>query len=463
MTSHPLRIARSAGRPLAALVLACCLMPLTAMAQAREVALPSLAPLVDSVKAAVVNVDVESRPTGQRRAAMERFFGEAPPLRPGAGSGFIISPGGLVITNNHVIDGAVSIQVRLGDGRTFEGEVIGRDPLTDVALVKLKGNPSNLPSVGFGDSAALHPGDWVVAIGNPFELSQSVSAGIISALDRQISLSRYDQFLQTDAAINPGNSGGPLFNLRGEVVGMNTAILGAASGIGFAVPSNVIRTILPQLQKDGFVTRGYLGISIQDVTPLLARAYGVKNGAIVSLVTPNSPSAKAGLREDDIITKIDGEAIPDANALTRSVAFKRPATVVRLTVARGKETLDIPVTVGVRPDLEKIGDLNRRAPAVDSPPAKFGLAYRTVDANAAVEFGLSAGGVVVVDVAQGSLAERAGFRRGMIVVEVNRKPVRTQEELASALGKAAKGSVAIFRVIGPEAGTGRRLLALEVP
>ncbi|HLM44919.1 MAG TPA: trypsin-like peptidase domain-containing protein, partial [Myxococcaceae bacterium] len=277
------------------------LQPATREAQA----LPSLAPLVESVKGAVVNVDVQAKASmseGGENPLMDRFFGggggggprgqRREPVRQGAGSGFIIDSKGLVLTNNHVVEGAVSIRVRMDDGRSFDAEIVGRDPLTDVALIRLKGKVDGLPTVKLGDSDGMRVGDWVVAIGNPFGLASSVSSGILSARARDIHSGPYDDFLQTDAAINPGNSGGPLFNLKGEVVGINTAIVGGGTGIGFAVPSNLVKALVPQLEKDGAVTRAWLGIGIQDLTQDLAKALAlpVSEGAIVSQVNNNSPA-----------------------------------------------------------------------------------------------------------------------------------------------------------------------------
>jgi serine protease Do len=285
-------------------------------------ALPSLAPLVESVKGAVVNVDVQAKGSGGMGQGdnpfFDRFFGggeggrggqRREPIRQGSGSGFIIDPKGLVLTNNHVVEGAVAIRVRLDDGRSFDAEIVGRDPLTDVAVIQLKGKVENLATVKLGDSDALRVGDWVVAIGNPFGLASSVSSGILSARARDIHSGPYDDFLQTDAAINPGNSGGPLFNLKGEVVGINTAIVGGGTGIGFAVPSNLVKALLPHLEKDGAVTRAWLGIGIQDLTQDLAKAMQlpVTEGAIVSQVNDGSPAGKAGMRADDVIVAIDGQ------------------------------------------------------------------------------------------------------------------------------------------------------------
>ncbi len=436
----------------------------SAVAQSREVAIPSLAPLVDSVKAAVVNVDVEKRQGEGRRAIIEHFRGEAP-LNQGSGSGFLIDPKGLVVTNNHVISNALVISVRLSDGSEFAGEVIGRDPLTDVALVQLKGVKGTLPSVTLGDSEALRPGDWVMAIGNPFGLSQSVSAGIVSAMDRSISMSRYDQFLQTDAAINPGNSGGPLFNLKGEVVGMNTAILGGGTGIGFAVPSNVIKSLLPQLQRTGRVNRGYLGVSIQDATPAIARVLETPQGAVVLSVAPDSPAAHAGLKEDDVITGINGEKIVTAIALTRIVAMTPPESMVSLKVARGKAVREAQVKLGARPDLERVGDLQMPESSQEERKSqqRLGLGVRNFDDATAREIGLRPGGALVVSVTPGSAAERAGLQRGMVVIEVNRKAVKSKDDLVKAIRGQAAGVPMLLKVIDTNRDSARSLVAVELP
>jgi len=444
-------------------------LPAFAQAPTKDVALPSLAPLVDAVKGAVVNVDVQKRLSDEQREMLERFSvgrrGREEPLNPGSGSGFVIDPRGIVITNNHVVEGAVTIRVRFDDGRVLDGEVQGRDPLTDVAVVKLKGKFSTLPSVPLGDSSTIRPGDWVVAIGNPFGLASSVSAGIVSALDRQIGASRYDQFLQTDAAINPGNSGGPLFNLKGQVVGMNTAIIGGGTGIGFAVPSNLIKAVLPQLQEKGFVTRGWLGVSIQDVNAPLAKALGVPSvdGALVSGVNDGSPAQKAGLKEEDVITAIDGEKVTSATGLTRVVALKPPDSTVTLTLYRGGKEQQAKVKLGVRPDLEGVGAVEKSEP--DGPGTsrqRIGLAFQDVDPRLAQASGLPKQGALIVDVTPGSPAESAGLHRGVVVVEANRKPVRGRDDLMKALTEAKSGTVVLLRVTAP-GGAARSLVAIEVP
>jgi len=431
--------------------------------------MPSLAPLVDSVKSAVVYLDVAKKPTGEQAELMERFMrkrGQRPeeaPLNQGSGSGFLIDAKGLVLTNNHVVESAVSIKVRLDDGRTFDGQVLGRDPLTDVALVKLVGKFDPLPAVKLGDSGTMKVGDWVVAIGNPFGLAQSVSTGIISASDRQIGASRYDQFLQTDAAINPGNSGGPLFNLKGEVIGMNTAIIGSATGIGFAVPANLIKAVVPQLEKNGSVTRGWLGVGIQDVSPALARALEVpgKDGALITQVNENSPAAKGGVKEEDVVIAIDNEHVGSSSSLTRVVALKRPDATVTLSVVRAGKPLELKVKLGVRPDLENVGDTRGLKPTAGEPH-RLGLALSDPDPRLAEAGGLPKNGAFVMEVVPGSPADEAGLRRGMTVVELNRKPIRSRDELMAGLKALTPGSVALIRVALPGS-SGNTLIGLEVP
>lgn len=431
--------------------------------------LPTLAPLVESVKAAVVNVDVQKRASDEQQALMERFFHrrgrEDAPLTPGAGSGLIIDPKGLVLTNNHVVENAVTIRVRLDDGRAFDAEVVGRDPLTDVALVRLKGKFDALPSARLGDSGALKVGDWVVAIGNPFGLAQSVSAGIISALDRQIGATAYDQFLQTDAAINPGNSGGPLFSMKGEVIGINTAIIGAATGIGFAVPSNLVKSLLPQLEKQGHVTRGWLGVGIQDLTPPMAKALGVagSDGALVSSVNENSPAQRGGVKEDDVIASVDGERVGTSAALTRLVALKRPESVVALAVVRGGKPLELKVKLGTRPDLEKSEALDKKPGELTESNQRLGLALANVDPRMADATGVPIQGALIAEVVPGSVAAQAGLRPGLVVVEANRKAVKSREELIGMLRAAKSGTVVLLRAVAAQNPSSRLLFALEVP
>ena len=440
-------------------------------------ALPSLAPLVDAVKAAVVNVDVQSRVKGPALSdgsdLFERFFGfqnprsnrrqrEAPPqIRQGAGSGFIIHPNGTLLTNNHVVEGADAIRVHLEDGRAFDAEVLGRDPLTDIAVVKLKGKLEKLPVATLGDSDAIKVGDWVVAIGNPFGLASSVSAGIISARARQIGAGPFDDFLQTDAAINPGNSGGPLFNMKGEVIGINTAIVGGGSGIGFAVPSNMAKLLLPQLEKGQKIRRGWLGVTVQDLTPELGKSLSVpvSRGAVVSDVNPDTPAAKAGLKPEDVVVAVDGNPVDSNRALTRSVGFKSPGTEVTLTIYRGGKKQDLKLKLGERPPEDELGTGfgGGEEGGAPSQSDKLGLAFE--DARQ-VQGAPSKKGAVITSVEPGSPADHADLRPGMVVIEAAGKPVNNARDLNRILRDAKSGSTVLLRIEIPN---GRILRALPIP
>jgi serine protease Do len=437
---------------------------------------PSFAGLVDSVKASVINVEVAARapkaseetpddlfqwflgPQGQERRNVPQ---RPPQYRQGAGSGFIIDGHGLALTNNHVVEGAVAIHVKLEDGRQFEAKVLGRDPLTDVALIQLQGDLGQLPVARLGDSDALKVGDWVIAIGNPFGLASSVSAGIISARARDIHAGPYDDFLQTDAAINPGNSGGPLFDLKGEVVGINTAIVGGGSGIGFAVPSSLVKALLPQLERTGAVTRGYMGIYVQDLTPDLAKALGVPatHGAVVTQVTSGSPADKAGLKADDVVVTLDGQEVTSAGTLTRAVALKQPAAKSVLALYRGSKRSDVSVTLGTRPDLEHVQAQN--SPEPGDTGRKLGVTLQDADPSN-VPNGMPTRGAVVTSIEPGSPAERAELLPGMMVVQAAGKPVNSARDMKNLLKDAKPGSAVLLRVAIP--GTDTRLLrALRIP
>jgi len=450
-------------------------VPLLAFAQpARELALPSLAPLVDSVKSAVVNVDVQAASARSLREEefFERFFGfrhpqGREPLRRGVGSGFIIDSKGLLLTNNHVVEGAVKIRVRLDDGRSFEGEVLGTDPLTDLALIRLKDVKGSLPVVKLGDSASMRVGDWVLAIGNPFGLASSVSLGIVSALDRNIHAGPYDQFLQTDAAINPGNSGGPLFNLKGEVIGINTAIVGGGTGIGFAVPSNVAKALLPQLEKEGAVTRGWLGVVIQDLTPKLAQGLklSIHEGAIISSMAPNSPAQRAGMKPDDVIVAVNGEAVSSAASLTRVVGMQKPESTVKIKLYRAGKPLELNVRLGTRPDLETGRPSKAGAPPVEQEQKNphLGLTVQDMNPRLAEALSLPRQGALVVHVQPGSPADEAGLAREMLIVEANGIAIRTGRQLLDVLSSAASKQVLLLRVQLPGKDGRVSLVALEMP
>ncbi|WP_395833398.1 Do family serine endopeptidase [Archangium violaceum] len=439
----------------------------------------SIADLVEAVNDSVVNVEVQARAPsmeGMPSDLFERFFGgpggPGGPGMPGApgggpeprervqqgeGSGFIIDPNGLILTNNHVVENAIDIRIRLNDGREFDAKVLGRDPLTDIALIKLQGDVKNLPVARLGNSDDIRVGDVVVAIGNPFGLTSSVSAGILSARARDIQAGPYDNFLQTDAAINPGNSGGPLFNMKGEVIGINTAIVGGGTGIGFAVPSNMAKALLPQLEK-GVIRRGWLGVSVQDLTPELSQALKVpvRKGAIVTDVQPDTPSAQAGLKQDDVITAINGTAVESSRGLTRDIGFRAPGEAVRLTVFRNGKQQEVQVKLGERPDLEglaSIPDGNRE----EETGHRLGLRLQDVDPRMAP--GVRQG-AMIIDVEPGSPADRAGLQPGMVVVEAGGKQVRNPREFAQIVRAQKPGAVLLLRI---QVGENRLLRALTIP
>ena len=440
-------------------------LPVTALASGGKdlIALPSLAPLVDSVKAAVVNVEVVSRGASSEEGeggGPQGFpgfpFNQPMPspherARQGMGSGFVIDPKGYILTNNHVVEGATFIRIRFNDGRSFDGEVMGRDPLSDVALVKVRGGVKDLPFLKLGDSDAMHVGDWVVAIGNPFGLASSVSLGIISARARDINATAYDDFLQTDAAINPGNSGGPLFNLKGEVIGMNTAIVSGGTGIGFAVPSNLAKALVPQLERSGSVTRGYMGVATQKLTPEIARALGEKlaDGALVYSVEKDSPARKAGLEPDDVIVAVDGQKVDSDGSLRRLVALKSPGNVTNVAIFRKGQPQQLKVTLAPRPETE--ASVQRRSQKEVNPDEEvshqgIGLRLRDMDPRLAQSAGLPAEGAVITDLVPGSPAETAELSPGMVVVEANHKAIHSAVELKRAIQIAKPGSSILLRV-----------------
>ncbi|MXP62536.1 PDZ domain-containing protein [Roseomonas sp. M0104] len=339
-------------------VLSACQAP-TAMAQrgARS-AVPDFADLAEAVLPAVVNIAVLSEqtttqiPPELRGTPFERYFRERRGKQQvqGAGSGFIVDPAGFIVTNNHVVGNAVRVVVSLQDGTELPAHVVGTDDLTDLALLRVEA-PRPLPSVPWGASAELRVGQWVLAAGNPFGLGGTVTSGIVSARGREIGAGPFDDFIQTDAAINPGNSGGPLFNAAGEVIGINTAIFsptGASAGIGFATPSDLARGVIDQLRRDGRVERGWLGIAVQDTGE--EAGPGMRNrGVQVQNVERNSPAARAGLRQGDVVTALNGERIETSRALIRGVAGTPPGQTIRLTLTRDGRPREMAVQVGRRP------------------------------------------------------------------------------------------------------------------
>ena len=404
--------------------------------------LPDFATLAERVSPAVVNVKAEKTiqvgmdprlPRG-----MEEFFGGPRGGRgeyqvPSLGSGFVISADGYIVTNNHVIEDVDKIVVVFNNGDELEATIVGRDPKTDIALIKVEPTKP-LEALVLGDSDAVRPGEWVVAIGNPFGLEHTVTAGIVSAKHRNIGQGSYDDFIQTDAAINPGNSGGPLLNLRGEVIGINTAINPRANTIGFTVPINMAKQVLPMLRADGHVTRGWLGVVIQSITPELASEFGLSDeaGALVSRVLPDGPAASAGLKVGDVIVEFDGQRIDEWNDLPRVVAGTPVEKQVDVIVVRGSKSKKLRVSVG---KLEEPQLAN--APGESGGPSVFGLSAQDLTPELAQQLGVEEGsGVVITDVQPGSPAAKADLRRGDVIVEVDRQPVADVGDLREKLGKA---------------------------
>lgn len=377
----------------------------------------------------------------------KRFFGGPVPRGPqrqrSLGSGFIIDADGSILTNNHVVENAQKIVVKLSDEQEYEAKVVGRDQKTDIAVIKIN-TKNGLTAAGLGDSDNLEVGEWVMAIGNPFGLDSTVTSGIVSAKGRHIGQGPYDNFIQTDASINPGNSGGPLINLRGEVVGINTAIFsrsGGNIGIGFAIPINLVKELLPQLRGKGKVTRGYLGVLIQKVTPEIAESLGMDRGrgALVANVSKDGPAEKAGVKVGDVITEFDGKEIKDSGDLPIIVARTPVDRKVRMKVLRDKKELQLTVSVGELKDEE----------VVASAPEKgeLGMTVQRLTPQIAESLGLEkTEGVVVSAVDPGSAADEAGIRRGDVILEVDRKPIRTIDEYKKAVAGIRKGKGVLLLV-----------------
>ena len=388
-------------------------------------------------------------------------------LEHGVGSGVIISPDGYIVTNNHVVEGATDIRVTMGDRRILPAKLIGTDPLTDLAVLKV--NATNLPNVAWGDSTQLHPGQTVLAFGNPFGLRFTVTRGIVSALNRpnpDLSDRRKPgEFIQTDAAINPGNSGGPLVDARGEVIGINTFLIsssGAFSGAGFAIPAQIVKPTIDALIRDGKVEHGYMGVSIVDVTPENAKFFEVTDniGALIAQIAPDSPGAKAGLRVGDVVKEINGKKVNDAGELQVEVGQRKPGTTVNLQVLRDGKDVNVPVT---------LADLNGRKEEArengGSPGHArwgLGLADLTQDARSQIQVPSEVKGAVVEQVQPGSSAEEAGLQPGDVILEVNRHRVQSAAEVQQDLGKVDAGKDALlliwsnggnsFRVLHPTQG-----------
>ncbi len=416
--------------------------------------IPDFSDLVTQVRPAVVSITTMLRPqeaTDADDAPMLPFGhpgraqGQAVEAR---GSGFIIDANGTIVTNNHVVKDARSVSVTLDDGTVLPATIVGRDAGTDLAVLHVNAG-HKLPFIQLGNSNDVKPGQWVVAMGNPFGLGGSVTAGIVSADGRDIGSGPYDSFIQVDAPINQGNSGGPLFTQDGKVVGVNTAILspsGGSVGIGFAIPSNTVRTIVAELEKDGHVTRGYLGVQAQAITGPMRAALHLpqKGGALVASVEPDSPASKAGLQPGDVIEQVDGKSINDPRELAVNVAGVQPGDQAKLTVIRDGDTKDVQATVASLPTQ---GD-KTAAPAQQKGNIGLALAPLTPDMRSQLNVSEQTRGAVVAEVRPGSPADQAGLQQGDIVVGVGDKSVASPSEAVAAIRQAtAGGKTAALRIV----------------
>lgn len=372
-----------------------------------------------------------------------RFFDDMPQQRPrreqSLGTGFIISSDGYILTNNHVVNGADEVMVKLSDGRELKGEIKGLDEKVDLALIKIN-DKDKLPFAELGDSDTLEVGEWVMAIGNPFGLSHTVTAGIVSAKGRVIGSGPYDDYIQTDASINPGNSGGPLFSAQGKVIGINTAIIaGGGGGIGFAIPVSMAKSVVSQLRDSGKVTRGYLGVRFQPLTADLAKSFGLdsEKGALIASVEKDTPAERAGLKAGDVILEFDGKTINEGNELPRFVAATPIDKKVKLTVFRDGKKQEMTIVVG------KLKDGGSEVSASNGNESdKIGITVETLGKEMADRLGIrDVKGLVVTDVKSGSAAEDAGVTPGSIIIEINGQRPETLTAFNAIVTKVAKGDV----------------------
>jgi serine protease Do len=437
--------------------------------------------LAARVTPAIVNVAVTSKSkpdTADQQQIpddMQQFFGQGfgphgrpqPQIEHGIGSGVIISPDGYIVTNNHVIDGAVDIRVTMSNRQTMKAKLIGVDPLTDLAVIKVDGG--SLPSIPWGDSTVLHPGQTVLAFGNPLGFRFTVTRGIVSALNRPNPFSdnarKPGEFIQTDAAINPGNSGGPLVNAHGEVIGINTFLVsssGSFSGMGFAIPTQIVRPTVDTLIRDGKVTHGYMGIGISDVTPENSKFFDMSDasGAVVTQVEADSPGAKGGLKVGDVIARLDGQKVSDAGELQVEVGQKRPGTTIKLEVIRDGKNVNVPVTLEAMGARDKEG--NEVAEA-DHGKMRWGLGLSdmTSDLREQLQAPGDLHGAVIERVQPGSSADNAGLQRGDVIVQVNRHDVQSGSDVQQALASVPKGKDALLLVWSNGGNTFRVLHAPE--
>jgi serine protease Do len=440
----------------------------------------SFADLVERVSPAVVSVTAEETEKASNQLDMDnlpdgfrdffrQFGGRGPQMQVqpqvrkavSMGSGFIIEKSGLIVTNNHVVDGASKIKVKLPDGRTFDAKLVGTDAATDVALLRVKPDKA-LPTVEFGNDRALRVGDWVVAVGNPFGLSNTVTAGIVSSIGRDLGNSEqpYTDFIQIDAPINRGNSGGPTFDLHGQVVGMNSMIFspsGGSIGIGFAIPSSTIKEVVAQLESHGRVARGWLGVQIQSLTPEMAASLGISQpkGAIVASVVPDSPAARAGLRQGDVITAINGRDIGDSHELTRKVAGLAAGKSAAFTVQREGSARTVDVTIGAKKDAQiAMADPTQAAPASLPTTGKamgLGLTAMTPEVRRAYNLDDNVQGVLITKVDPESDAADKGVQPGDVLLSVSNKAVRTPQDVERSVAAAhSAGRKSVLLLVSTE-------------
>lgn len=414
-----------------------------------------VADIVERVSPAVVNIDTLRIAVFRSPLApffndpfFRRFFGNIPELerqipQRGIGTGFVFRSDGYILTNEHVIRGANEIKVTFIDGKEYQGRVVGADPLTDIAVVKI--DATNLPTIPLGDSDKARVGEFVIAIGNPYGLSHTVTVGVLSAKGRPISAGdsgrEYENFLQTDAAINPGNSGGPLLNLRGEVIGINTAILPYAQGIGFAIPINMAKSILDQLITSGKVVRAWLGVYIQDLTPEIAEKFGLSEakGALVADVSKGSPAERAGLRRGDIILKVDEKETPTVSDLQREIRSHRPGDQVRLEVWRDGKKIILEATLG---ELKESGAVVPEVQRID-----LGFEVAEITPELVEQYSLRVSrGVVITSVRAGGPADEAGLRPGDVILEVNREEIASLGDWEDALAQVRPGDTVLLLI-----------------
>jgi serine protease Do len=432
---------------------------------------PDFATLAERVTPAVVAVYTEDlvKPQDMRRYhemdPFEFFFGpnfphpdiRQPQKRQGAGSGFFISPDGLIVTNNHVVEGAEKINVRLADDTELKAKVVGRDPATDVALIKVDGKGPFTP-LPLGDSDATRVGEWVMAVGNPLAMEHTVTVGVVSAKGRTLNISpdvnsrSFENFIQTDAAINLGNSGGPLVNLRGEVIGMNTAINAAGQNLGFAVPVNTIKMVLPQLKEKGRVVRGYLGIQITNVDQRAQESFQLpsRDGALVQSVEKDGPAGKAGIKAGDVIVAVSGYPVKETRELIDHVSLMPPGKKVDVEVIREGKRLTLPAVLGERPSSE--GDDESASAKESTPASKLGLQLDDLTARTRRQFQVPTqiDGAVVTDVTDLSPADDAGLQPGDVVMRVNDREVTSQEEFRDAISAIRARTMVRFYIYRPQ-------------